>query len=180
MRFGVFPTEEPRTPRAGGPRYALRFAVSNPRATWKSLIRSGAWGGAVEPQRGDLPQPRPSAWVKRPNSFQCLSPEGATHRLASIPHISFVVLNAVGLQELLILLLEAYNSMVLFLVVDVLGHCPHLRRAQRKAAITILPMQNTRWMYNFDSDCGTGFNWRAPSGLKALTAPRFPGRCPGL
>jgi hypothetical protein len=31
--------------------------------------------------------------------------------------------------------------MVLFLVVDVLGHCLHLRRAQRKAAITILPVE---------------------------------------
>jgi hypothetical protein len=23
----------------------------------------------------------------------------------------------------------------------------------------------------FDTDCGMGFNWRAPSGLKVVTAP---------
>jgi hypothetical protein len=56
--------------------------------------------------------------------------------------------------------------MVLFLVVDVLGHCLHLRRAQRKAAVTILRVLNTRWTYNCDSDCGMGFNWRAPSGRR--------------
>ena len=32
---------------------------------------------AFEPQRGDLSQPRPTAWVKRPNPFQTASPEGA-------------------------------------------------------------------------------------------------------
>jgi len=30
-----------------------------------------------EPQRGELSQPRPTAWVKRPNPFQAASPEGA-------------------------------------------------------------------------------------------------------
>ena len=30
-----------------------------------------------EPQRGDLAQPRTTAWVKRPNPFQTASPEGA-------------------------------------------------------------------------------------------------------
>jgi hypothetical protein len=56
--------------------------------------------------------------------------------------------------------------MVLFLVVDVLGHRLHLRGAQRKAAITILRVLNTRWTCNFDSDCGMGFNWRATSGRR--------------
>jgi hypothetical protein len=54
--------------------------------------------------------------------------------------------------------------MVLFLVADVLGRCLHIGGAQRKTAITILRVLNTRWTYNFDSDCGMGFNWRAPSG----------------
>jgi hypothetical protein len=47
----------------------------------------------------------------------------------------------VRLQKLPLLLLKAYSSMVLLLAVDVLGHCLHLRRAQRKAAITILPVE---------------------------------------
>jgi hypothetical protein len=33
----------------------------------------------IEPQGGDLAQPRPTAWVTRPNPFQRVSPEGATH-----------------------------------------------------------------------------------------------------
>jgi hypothetical protein len=74
-----------------GLRFFLKFALLNARANCQPLARSGAWGGAVEPQRGDLPQPRPSAWVKRPNPSQCVSPEGASHDLASIPHISFVI-----------------------------------------------------------------------------------------
>jgi len=32
---------------------------------------------AFEPRRGELSQPRPTAWVKRPNPFQTASPEGA-------------------------------------------------------------------------------------------------------
>ena len=49
----------------------------------------GAWGaprqrGAhasnqLEPQGGDLSQPRPTAWVEPPPPFQPLSPERATH-----------------------------------------------------------------------------------------------------
>jgi hypothetical protein len=31
-----------------GLRFFLRFAISNPRANWQSLTRSGAWGGAQE------------------------------------------------------------------------------------------------------------------------------------
>jgi hypothetical protein len=79
------PLEEPQG-RSAGPALpttipaVLTFALSNPKVNGQSLIRSGAWGGAVEPQSGDLPQPRPSAWVRRANPFQRVSPEGAALR----------------------------------------------------------------------------------------------------
>jgi hypothetical protein len=50
-------------------------------------------GIQVEPQRGELSQPRPTAWVKKPHPIQRLSPEGATYDLLSIPHLSFLVRN---------------------------------------------------------------------------------------
>jgi hypothetical protein len=40
-----FSSSRTADPEDGGPRYANRFALSNPRANWQSLTRSDAWGG---------------------------------------------------------------------------------------------------------------------------------------
>jgi hypothetical protein len=45
--------------------------------------------------------------------IQRVSPEGATHNFASIPHKSFVVINPVRLQKLSLFLLKTCHSMVL-------------------------------------------------------------------
>jgi len=89
-----------RSRKRGGLRFFLGFALSNPRANWQLLIRSGAWRSAVERRRGRAIPAQAIGLGQEANPFQRLSPEGAIHDLASIPHVWFVVLNPVPLQKL--------------------------------------------------------------------------------
>ena len=57
------------------------------------------------------------------------------------------------------LLLETYRSMVLLLMLDVHGHRLHFRRAQRKTAVAILPVERPQGgALGVDPLGGSGFD----------------------
>jgi len=72
----------------------------------------------TQPQRGGLPQPRPTAWVN--GVFLIPSPEGAMYGARrSVPYIALIKFNPVALEQPPILLLEGHGTVVCFLLLDV-------------------------------------------------------------